>query len=255
VADDDECPTLAPAPLPRHERSWRHPSEIGQQRRATARRPAPPLTARTIFPLTVLGLGVIAALVLLVMPREAPREMRPQIRNAAAATLLPVPVGKSPPIGFMTIDGDRFVLAIDTPRGTRFVTTGIETDVVVILGDDRVRLESALVDTALGLSVLQTAQTLGFAHTVVRAPDDSPAVGTSVVIRGITDVTASIGISVLADTTTFVPLSGDALGFDVVAASPVEDSSGRLLGLFTERSGAKGYVPVGAIDNLLSRSH
>lgn len=254
MADDDERLTMAPAPLPRHERSWRHPSEIGQQRRASSRRPAPPLAPRVILLVGVLGLGLIAGLVALVMPREAPRESLPVVRNAALAPTPKSALSAYSTLGAMTTDGGRFVLAIDTPAGPRFVTTGTGRDVAIDVDGRPTRLEPVVVDDSLSVSVLRSATPTNFTLNLERAPDPSPSVGTSVVVRGSTDVAASIGVSVSADTTSFVPLAGDVLAVDVPESSAVEDTSGRLLGLYTERAGARGYVPFDAIDVLLSRS-
>jgi len=254
MATDDEQPTMAPAPLPRHERSWRHPSEVGQQRRASARRAAPPLGPRLTFLVGTLCLGVIAALVALVLPREAPRESLPVTRNAALSpSPAPSPVISSIP-GAMTVGGDRFVLALRTTSGTRFVTTGDAGDVVIIVDGRRVALTKVQSDSVLGVSVLRSDVVANFDEPVSPAPDDSPPVGTSVVVRGTDPVTASIGVSMTSDSTSFVPLAGDVLTVDVLSSAPVEDLSGRLLGLYSERGGAKGYVPLGAIDVLLSRS-
>jgi hypothetical protein len=258
MATEDEQPTMAPAPLPRHERSWRHPSEVGQQRRATTRRAAPPLGPRATFLVGTLCLGVIAALVALVLPREAPRESLPITRNAALTTS-PSPAfapsrAESPTPGAVTVNGDRFVLAVDTSSGTRFVTAGVEGDVVITVDDRRVVLGTIETDSALGVSVLRGDAVTTFDEPLTPSPDVSPPVGTSVVVRGAYPVAASIGVSMTTDTNSFVPLAGDVLAVDVLASAPVEDLSGRLLGLYTERDGARGYVPFDAIDVLLSRS-
>lgn len=254
MTGDDERSTMAPSPLPQHERSWRHPSELGQQRRASSRRSAPPLGPAVTFLVGFLGVGLIIGLVALVMPREAPREALPPVRNATVARATAQTVGASPAPGVAALDGQRFVLAVETAAGTRFVTTGDGRDVVIAIGDRLVRLDRVAVDSNLGISVLRAATTTNLAAKLNHAPDDSPEVGTSVVVRGSTDVSATIGISVATDTTSFVPLAGDVLVVNVAESSPVEDASGRLLGLFTTRAGAKGYVPFGAIDVLLSRS-
>lgn len=254
MATDDEQPTMAPAPLPRHERSWRHPSEVGQQRRATTRRAAPPLGPRVTFLVGTLFLGVIAALVALVLPREAPRELLPITRNAALTPSLAPSMAESLTPGAVTVDGDRFVLAVDTSSGTRFVTAGVDGDVVITVDDRRVALETIETDSALGVSVLRGDAVTTFEQSLAPAPDVSPPVGTSVVVRGAYPVAASVGVSMTTDTNSFVPLAGDVLAVDVLASAPVEDLSGRLLGLYTERDGARGYVPFDAIDVLLSRS-
>lgn len=206
------------------------------------------------FLLGVLGLGLVAALVALVMPRDAPREVVPATRNAALLPASQSPVGKSSAPGAMTVDGDRFVLAVDAPEGTRFVTTGDGSDVAVNIDGRSIRFDRVVFDSTLGVSVLRTDATTNFAASPTRAPGGTPPVGTSVVVRGSIDVPATIGISITTDTSSFVPLAGEVFAVDVAESSPVEDSSGRLLGLYTERGSARGYIPIGAIDVLLSRS-
>ena len=207
------------------------------------------------FLLGVLGLGLVAALVALVMPREAPREVVSVTRNAALLPASQSPVGKSSAPGAMTVDGDRFVLAVDTPEGTRFVTTGDGSDVAVNIDGRSIRFDRVAFDSTLGVSVLRTDATTNFAASLTRGPSGSPPVGTSVVVRGSTNILGAVGVTITTDTTSFVPLAGEVLTADLAESLPVEDSSGQLLGLYSERGGARGYIPIGAIDVLLSRSH
>lgn len=249
MADDDERLTTAPAPLPRHERAWRHPSEVGQQRRANSRRPAPPLSPFVTLLLGVLGLGVLAGLVALVMPREAPREALPVVRNAAITTpSTDAPAGPA----FATIDDDRFVLAVGDEADGYFVTTGNAGTTIVNIGGRSIPLRVVEFYEELDISVLRAEEQLDvptrFATSTV-----SPSVGSRVTVGPNTTLDASIGVSVVFDAATFVPLAGEVLAADVPESSPVNDSEGRLIGLFTNREGAKGFVPTAAINEILSR--
>lgn len=249
MADDDERLTTAPAPLPRHERAWRHPSEIGQQRRANSRRPAPPLRPFVTFLAGVLGLGVITGLVALVMPREAPREVLPVVRNAAIATpsMPSADVTNGP--AFPTVGDNRFVLAVGDDV---FVTMGNGDGAIAKIGSRSVPLRVVEFDEKLGISVLRSDERVDVQSTFETSPM-MPSVGSRVTVGSDETLDASIGVSVAFDATTFVPLAGDVLTVDLPESAPVKDTQGRLIGVFTSRNGAVGFVPIAAINQLLSR--
>ena len=249
MADDDERLTTAPAPLPRHERAWRHPSEIGQQRRANSRRPAPPLGPFVTLLVGVLGLGIIAGLIALVMPREAPREVLPVVRNAATATPLAPSSDASTGSAIPTNGGNRFVLAVGNDV---FVTTGNGDAIVANIGDRSVPLRVVEFDEKLGISVLRADERVDVQAGFETSPM-TPSVGSYVTVGSNETLEASIGVSVAFDAATFVPLAGDVLAVDVPESSPVKDAEGRLVGVFTSRNGAKGFVPIAAVNELLSR--
>ncbi|MFM8390019.1 MAG: hypothetical protein ACKOA5_12310 [Actinomycetota bacterium] len=249
MADDDERLTTAPAPLPRHERAWRHPSEIGQQRRANARRPASPLGPFVTLLLGVLGLGVIAGLVALVMPREAPREVLPVVRNAAIATPSTPSSDASPGSAFPTIGGKRLVLAVGNDV---FVTTGDGDATIANVTGRSVPLRVVEFDEKLGISVLRTDERVDV-QAGFETSSMTPSVGSRVTVGSNETLDASVGVSVIFDAATFVPLAGDVLAVDVPEASPVKDAQGRLVGVYTSRNGAKGFVPIAAVNELLSR--
>lgn len=256
MADDDERLTVVPAPLPRHERAWRHPSEIGQQRRAGSRCSAPPLSPFVTCLAGLLGLGLVASLVALVIPREAPREALPSVRNATVSTPWKQPADVTPTPVFPTVDESRFVVGfvagLEDGSDNLFVTTGQSGAIIANIGGRLVPLRVVAFDGNLGISVLRAdAQVDGPAPFATSTM--APVVGSHVRVGSNETVDASVGVSVMFDTTTFVPLAGDVLTADVPESSPVKDNEGRLVGLFTRRSGAVGFVPIAALDELLSR--
>ena len=93
--------------------------------------------------------------------------------------------------------------------------------------------------------------------SVVATSTVAPASGTDVIVRTgpetSGDVAAVIGIAVKSDTSRFVPLGGDVANVDVPEAAVVVDPAGKALGLFTTRDGANGFVPMAAVESLLSR--
>ena len=252
MADDDIHLTADPAPLPRHERAWRHPSEIGQQRRALSRRSAPPLSPLVASLCGALGLALVIALVGLVLPPSAQRETVRQVRNAAVAT--PRTTGDTPALpGLMTIDGARFALDVGpTASGERlFVTLGTPSSVVV--DDDGREVPLTVVRRQGGLTVLSGVVSAQATPPVGSPSNAEPATGTDVVVSGRNVVSAVIGIAVNTDVRSFVPLDGDILTANVAESSVVLDVSGRVLGLYTERDGARGYVPISVINEALLR--
>lgn len=249
MADDDERLTTAPAPLPRHERAWRHPSEIGQQRRANSRRPAPPLSPFVTLLLGVLGLGVIAGLVALVMPREAPREVLPVVRNVAITTPLAPSADVTAGSAFPTVGGNRLVLAAGNDV---FVTTGNGDATIANVGGRPVPLRVVEFDEKLGISVLRADERVDVQAEFETSPM-TPSVGSRVTVGSNETLEASIAVSVIFDAATFVPLAGDVLAVDVPESSPVKDAQGRLVGVYTGRNGATGFVPIAAVNELLSR--
>lgn len=257
------------APVPRHERSWRHPSEVGQFRRAQSRRPAPPLHPFFVPLGGVLGFAVVFALVAIVVPPGTDRETTPDAKRTASAestssTGSTAPAADQPFLpGFLTSDGRRFVLALrDRVSGrTRFVTTGNVARAFIIdafndqaftdrFGRHIVLTPSKRTDD---ITVFTTDSPLRTTVRLEWSAIRDPSPGTKVIVRGRTDVSAVVGIAITADTRRFVPLGGDFFAASVAESSPVEDADGHVLGLYTERDGAHGYIPRSVIEDLLSR--
>lgn len=252
MAEDEAHRTANPAPLPRHERAWRHPSEIGQQRRALSRRSAPPLSPLVASLCGALGVALVIALVALIVPPSARRESPGLVRNAVVAVPGRADEPRALP-GLMSADGRRFVLAVTDPAGTKqlFVTTGAVSGLDVNVDGRRIPL--TVVSRAGGLTLLEGSAVAPRSTSIDSSSVASPMTGTSVVVAGQNTISAIIGISVNFDTSDFVPLAGDILGTDATESSVVENAAGDVLGLYTERDGARGYVPISVIEDQLLR--
>lgn len=250
MPEDDDRLEVKPAPLPKHEREWRHPSEIGQSRRAIQRRPAPPLNPVVASLAGGLGLALIVAVVALVVPRDAQRESTPTVRNAAGVATRGATATDAAPPGFLVDDGSRFVIAVDHADRTFLVSINQPEEY-----DEEYDLEVIARDEDLGLVVLAGGNPPR--SSVVATSTVAPASGTDVIVRTgpetSGDVAAVIGIAVKSDTSRFVPLGGDVANVDVPEAAVVVDPAGKALGLFTTRDGANGFVPMAAVESLLSR--
>ncbi|MEY2641900.1 MAG: hypothetical protein RLZZ368_547 [Actinomycetota bacterium] len=254
MPEDDDRLEVKPVPLPKHEREGRHPSEIGQSRRAIQRRPAPPLNPVVASLAGGLGLALIVAVVALVVPRDAQRESTPTVRNAAGVTTRGATATDAAPPGFLVDDGSRFVIAVDHADRTFLVSTNQPEEYDEVY-DEEYDLEVIARDEDLGLVVLAGGNPPR--SSVVATSTVAPASGTDVIVRTgpetSGDVAAVIGIAVKSDTSRFVPLGGDVANVDVPEAAVVVDPAGKALGLFTTREGAIGFVPMAAVESLLSR--
>ena len=265
MAGDDDSFSAGPAPLPRHERSWRHPSEIDQHRRAPSRRAAPPLSPLVAALCGGLGLGLIVALVALVVPRDGVRESAITVRNAAISgepSETATQQNGAETTNLFSADGSRVVLRVAGSPAARslFVTTlgtPPTASLVVETGVGRISLTPVAHDDESGLSFFTTDAALPTAMELdpssIDHAADPPVPGTGVVVHGRSDVSAKVGIAVASNTRLFVPLSGIDADGDIPDAAIVESSDGEVLGIFTRHDDAHGYIPLGAIDAVHKR--
>lgn len=247
MANDDERLGVTPAPLPSHEREWRHPSEIGQARRASSRRPAPPLGPLVTSLCGALGLALVLAIVALIMPRDAQREASPGVRNGAKTAVRGASNNPVPYPGVLADDGSRFRIAVEHAGRVVLVSTdvGTQSGSTIALRDEKLGLVVVDDDVPAGTTAVGTERA------------EPPAPGTDVVVRTGSqveaDIPARVGIALTSDPRRFIPLGGDVLSRAVPEAALVVDVNGRPLGLYTARNGAQGFIPMSALDSLLSR--
>jgi hypothetical protein len=200
----------------------------------------------------MLGLVLVAGLVALVMPRDAPRETQPFVRNAAVSTPDDASSYLAGALGLFTVDDGRFVLAVNHGTEDLFVTTGDTGTIVVNFKGRPVQLRVVDFDEELGITVLRPDARVDIA-VAFEPTTITPDVGSRVTVGASNPIDASVGVSTSFDPATFVPLAGEVLAADVPESSPVNDVEGRLIGLSTSRDDSMGYVPISAVNMSLSR--
>ena len=260
MTHDGDTRDTQPAPLPAHERVWRHPSEIAQHKRTLARRPAPPLGPLITSLAGAVAMALIVLVVALVAPGGAPRESVPTTPTRSAVR----PVADGIASGFAAVGSERLVLplgavaglddlanesllvTIDTPGAvppTSVVTSSGPTPVAVLRRD-----------TELGLVLLSYPTGAGETVGLAAAQWQPTSAGVELVVDDGRPHRASVGVAITSDTRSFVPLDGDVLTEAVADGATVTDLRGRLVGLYSDRNGARGYVPIAAIRELLIRA-
>lgn len=269
--DPDELPI---APLPPHERSWRHPSELARAERAVASVPPPPLDR--IVAGIALGIAVALSIVLmvLVLPRTGGREDLPVAFKSPPTTL--ADRGSHAALGVASLDrlGRTYLLPVGilpvdlfSPErrpliaGDLFVSTShaLDVDQTVSLptqAGSLIPLEVTFHDDRSGLSLLRSSLPIRTPRAAIEvAPRPITAAGTTMVLHGRTEHRVKVGLRIAsAAAESFVPVDVDDVTKNFVDAAPVTDIDGRLAGLFVHRDGAVGVVPVSAIVSFVERA-
>lgn len=235
---------LPPAPLPPHERTWRHPSEVGA--------PAyqPPIRIWSV------GRGVVATsiafsvvlvvgLLVLVRPTDGRSDPLDFIRLSSAdmevARLTATEVDE-PPMAIMVDDGPLLV--------TTKSAVGSSGTIQVRLTDGRIHLVSVvMIDDESSIAVL------AMPNDEPRPPYDLPLVrevrrGQEVVV--LSDAPRSVRVELSEDGAMVLdPTDFDGDTDDIVEGAPVIDRAGRLIGLCTHVGDDVVIVPTGSIAEVL----
>ena len=268
MADDGSDFIDSPAPLPPHDRSWRHPSELAAHERFLSRLSSPKPSSSLKMAAGGLALALIAFICFVIAPRNAPRETTPAVRNAVTLSRRPF----TSPVDATTASGAPLVsvqyLKITTgstgQRGSCFitVTTPGDTEVDVTSAQlsqiGTIRLRTVRRDDALGLALLESPTRLPTTGPLVPLVAKVPAAGENVFILTATPLAAQVGVSVTTDNTRFVPLSDmvTALaGKDIRMLPdglPVVNSRNELVGLLVHKVNAIGFIPSPAIEKFVA---
>lgn len=217
-----------------------------------------------------VALGLIVTLCLLIAPRSAPRESMPPIRNAAVLPATDTSVGASVAIG-STDDGRPLISLGRLDPGKGRANAGDSRVLVVYDGDmantpslvdatlddgRRVSLRLFDIDITTGLTAYVSNVPDDFDSTPISFSDAIPPTGTNVTVDDHVVTSAKhrslrmqVGATTAADDAIFVPLSDMVSsltgnnGLNLAPGSAVFDSRDRLIGLFTRRDGAIGFIP------------
>lgn len=261
---DDDAPIYPAAPIPAHERTWRHPSEIGQTAWATSE---PPVTIGRGLLVTsgAIGSALGVAVLYLLLPAGAPSPSASPTVTSSIASLRPpaVTVTDEPAITSMLLgeptevrtDGPGITLpAPDTPSTVLVMSVEAPTQEPLSVA---VAIEGApyVVTTANALDSIEAIDLLGpgdaaftprMAAELVSIEGDlaylAPSEQMEVVSFAAT-ATAEAGqtVTVLADDPTDVEYvesgtAGGVPGLDagrIVEGTPVIDDQGALVALCT----------------------
>lgn len=270
MADDVNDFTDAPAPLPPHERPWRHPSELAAHERLlsrlSARRPSPYLTMAA----GAIAVALVVLIGLVIAPRSAPREAIPVVRNAATLAGRPFvsPVAATTQAGapLVAVRNLKLASAASNTSDIRFiqVTRPGELSPGLTSAEDArsnmVVLRTVRHDNTLGLALLESTSPPPPANAPVVLAAKIPVAGASVFILADSPVPVQVGISITADASLFVPLSEMVTALDGIDVRslpdglPVVNVRSELVGLLVHRSNAIGFIPAPRLETFLAGS-
>lgn len=269
-----------PAPLPPHDRSWRHPSELAQHERRRTFINAPPLSRPLAF---VASLAAVA-MALVILGLSLP--MSPRGENIAASSNRPAgSVRSGVRLGtqvvqteaYFSSDGGVFTpirISLDTgaegfrqfETGTLFIgvhhlarDTSTPNNIALYDLDDIPIPVSLVARDSSSLLALYystwstTSEPLLFTPSARTTADT--ALGNRVSLLGREPVAATIGLrSAQLDDTFFVPLDVGLAASALAQGTPVVNSRQELIGLFTQKNHASGFVPVSGAWTLVAQA-
>ncbi len=243
---EHEDDALPPAPQPRHERVWRHPSELGFAAHTVRveQRPDIGRTGRGLLLFSIVaGSLMLLGLVVMVQPRTAETDAEGviELTNGSVEVVELVRDGTRDPMGMIVGDGSFIVttwaavesgeiITIDHRDGSRQIANIVMSDeqlhLAVLQVEDRLEIGddqlTSSTDVAMGQDVFVADGAGGFFRVGKRTAD---------------------GLIILSRVAT--------TGADVTEGAPVFDGSGRLMGLYTEETSTPCFVPIEDIEGLL----
>ena len=243
---EHEDEALPPAPQPRHERVWRHPSELGFAAHTVRveQRPDIGRTGRGLLLFSIVaGSLMLLGLVVMVQPRTAETDAEGviELTNGSVEVVELVRDGTRDPMGMIVGDGSFIVttwaavesgeiITIDHRDGSRQIANIVMSDeqlhLAVLQVEDRLEIGddqlTSSTDVAMGQDVFVADGAGGFFRVGKRTAD---------------------GLIILSRVAT--------TGADVTEGAPVFDGSGRLMGLYTEETSTPCFVPIEDIEGLL----
>ena len=258
------------APLPPHNRSWRHPSEIAQHERQRTFVGAPPLNRSIAFVASLCAVAVALVILGLSLPMSPRSESiatpsdRPTASVRSTVRIYDQATNTS---AHYADDGRVFTpvrISSDTEvqkwqqftTGTLFVglsNSGDEpgpTEVTSLRDFNNETIPVSLVarDSPSNLVLYfspWTTTAIPSLFTPQRTSPDDLVAGRRVSLLAQASISATIGLrSTQLNDTTFVPLDVGLATGTLAQGTPVVNSRKNLIGLFTERNYASGFVPL-----------
>lgn len=247
--DDDRREILPPAPLPPHERTWRHPSEIADSLRHDL---AGPVSLSSVgrgvaaFSMSV-GVLIVIGLVLLARPTSGSRADAAEVIRLSGADIELVRLGSD--------RSDDTPMAVMVERGPLLVTTRAAVG-------EREQIRVRLTDGSThDVDVVHVDDDSSIAVLAFPADDPGPAVSLPNVpitrdqeVVVISERIHRLSVMSIADDRRVV-IGSRNMAFDpfaVAEGAPVIDRSGRLIGLCTHVGDDVVLIDSASISGVLS---
>ena len=260
-SDDDEFETSR-APLPPHDRTWRHPSEVASwnshiQENLTS---PPPLSRRLSLFTTTVSAAIALAIIVIAVPRgvgtETSSDTTASVQDLApasstVATTRTRNTARNTP-AVRVSDRGIYVAAIDELPSDQRLGDNIE---IALDSNELVTATISVLDSSTGLAVLSSGKVAAASATSdVSSPGPekiSASLPDSIVIvelaTGVSH-TASIGVSMAGDSRV-IPLDGAQT---LTGLGVVRDANGTLLGVALRHHHATKLVTTESIDTLVT---
>mgnify|MGYP006276364323 FL=1 len=269
MADDVNEFIDSPAPLPPHDRPWRHPSELAAHERFLSRLSSPRTSTSLKVTAGGLALALIVSVCFLIAPRNAPRETPQAIRNAATLSGRPFasPVAATAPgdVPLIALQNVKISTTTSDRQASRFIavtspgTAAIDITSAQLVENGTIELRTLRRDDALGLTLLESPTPLPSSGPIVSLATKVPTAGESVILLTAAPVAVQVGVSVTADNSLFVPLSDMVITLTgksirtLPDGLPLVNSRNELVGLLVHKGNAIGFIPSSAIEEFVLR--
>lgn len=234
------------APLPPHERTWRHPSEVGLTQRVVAENPySVAEVGRGVVGVSVfLGLCLVIGLVILSRPSSGETDTATVVRLTSADLAyarISANRDAQPPMAVRVGDSDVLI--------TTQLAVGDEQQIDAFMADGgKASLEVAYVDPVSSIAVLVSgSDTVGpdaaFASRGVDPGQDVIVLSETPLRLRVDSITGSVAM--LTSNTPFDPAA-------VAEGAPVVDQSGQLVGICTHVGERLAIVMTDTISDVLA---
>lgn len=243
----ESLPDIPPAPIPTHERVWRHPAEVGEAT-ATLADAEPPLKAAgrgVVAASLLIGIGVVSALLIIARPTDGDANARDVIR-LTSDDIDVASVGVT--------DGDERPMAVLVNDGPLLITTSIAVGdrqrITVRLTDGGIH-EAEVVHVDHRASVALLVLTAATDRTLNSIPDSRAVqLGQEVIV--LTETPHRLRV-ISYDENEMLELGlVDLDPDDVVEGAPVIDRAGRLVGLCTHTASGIAVIPIDLVAQALN---
>lgn len=242
----ESLPEIPPAPIPAHERVWRHPSEVGSAS-AIVVDVEPPLKAAgrgVVAASLLIGISVVSALLIIARPTDGDANARDVIR-LTSDDIDVASVGAA--------DDDERPMAVLVNDGPLLITTSIAVGdrqrITVRLTDGGIH-EADVVHVDHRASVALLVLTSAADRTLNSIPDArNVRLGQEVIVLTETPYR----LRVVSYDENEMPELGlaDLDPDDVVEGAPVIDRAGRLVGLCTHTEAGIAVIPIDVVAEAL----